>query len=224
MRKSIFNKAGGWRKAWRHLKQLPWQHCTPGQLTKAQNNRTIPPLPSSRRIRWLKLVSLFGYMTNPDTYIKATLMIIVKEQRSGHKPSEAKRPEICVWEIQGYSDDVGKKVLDLRSSISCLYCHTSNCQLFVPLLSSLAIFQQMGFLDYTLSSSPLAAAQGSGSEVALSFFPYPVASFSFPYQVFDYERWDKAGTFFSAVGQVVPTSSLGFPIPHGSLSIQKKAV
>lgn len=180
MRKNIFNKASGWRKAWRHLRQLPWQNWTPGELTEAQSNRTIPPFLPLRRIRWLlggsrKLVSLSGYMTNPNIYIKATLLITVKEQKSGLKPSETTRPETWVWENPGLPWRRGKKALDHRGSISCLYCQTSNCRLFLlsPSHSSPAIFQQIGFLDYTLSSSPFAAAQGSGPQVAISFFPYP---------------------------------------------------
>lgn len=122
-----------------------------------------------------KLVSLSDYMTNPNTYIKATLLITVKKQKSGLKPSETTRPETRVWENPGLPWWHGKGDLDHRGSISCLYCHTSNCKLFLlsPSRSSSAIFQQMGFLDYTLSSSPFAAAQGSGPQVAMSFFPYP---------------------------------------------------
>lgn len=48
--------------------------------------------------------------------------------------------------IQGYPDDMGKKILDLRGSVSCLYRHTHNCQLFLPLLSTPALspFNRLG--------------------------------------------------------------------------------
>lgn len=42
-----------------------------------------------------------------------------------------------------------------------------------PSHSSPNIFQQIGLLNYPLSSSQFAAAQDSAPQVAVSFFPYP---------------------------------------------------
>lgn len=67
------------------------------------------------------------------------------------------------------------KIFWLQRSAAHVCCHTSNCQLFVlsPSHFSPNIFQQIGLLDYTLSSSQFAAAQDSAPQVAISFFSYP---------------------------------------------------
>lgn len=209
MRKNIFNKAIGWRKAWRHLKQLPWQNWTPGQLTEAQNNRTIPPFSLSRKVRrllggarsWSLCLAIWPIQMFTSQQLCQLLWRSKKVGSSQGKLLDLKHES---GKLQSYPDAKGKKAVDGRGSISCLYCHTSNCHLFLlsPSHSSPASSSRSGALT-TLCLLPdlqLLRKVVLGCNIFLSLPSQEIGPkvnclLSSPYHIFEYQRWDK-GRFF----------------------------